>query len=64
MAASDRRVHWYSLEAAGVVDELGYEGEPSVIDSVVGRVELGGGEPIEAAVLGRSHPHGAWLEWC
>jgi len=30
----------------------------------VGRVELGGGEPIEAAVLGRSHPHGAWLEWC
>ena len=64
MAASDRRVRWYSLEAAGVVNELGYEGEPSVIDSVVGRVELGGGEPIEAAVLGRSHPHGAWLEWC
>lgn len=63
LANQDRRIHWYSLEGAGVVEQLGYDGEPSVTDSLIGRLAIGGGEPAQAAVLGRSHPHGAWLDW-
>ena len=60
---SGRRVRWYSLEGRGVVAELGQPTEREVIDSLIGRVELGGGTPDTSEVLGLSHPHGAWLDW-
>ena len=60
---SGRRVRWYSLEGRGVVAELGQPIEREVIDSLVGRVEMGEGMPEVSTVLGLSHPHGAWLDW-
>jgi len=60
---SERRVRWYSLEGRGVVAELGQPPAREVIDSLIGRVEIGGGEADETAILGLSHPHGAWLDW-
>jgi hypothetical protein len=60
---SGRRVRWYSLEGRGLVAELGQPTEREVIDSLIGRVELGGGTPDTSEVLGLSHPHGAWLDW-
>lgn len=60
---SGRRVLWYSLEGRGVVAELGQPAEREVIDSLVGRVVIDGGEVLSGDVLGLSHPHGTWLDW-
>jgi len=63
LRSSPRRVSWYSLEGRGVVTELGQPGGRNSIDSQVGLVELGGGEPDRAHTLGLAHAHGAWLDY-
>lgn len=61
MAASDRRVLWYSVEGAGVVASLGEPLQTESITSTIGLVTLGAGEPQHDEVLGHCHAHGAWM---
>ena len=63
LRSQPRRVWWYSLEGRGVVDALSPGAPVDVSCSQVGLVELGGGRVDAAELFGRSHPHGAWLEW-
>lgn len=63
LAASPRRILWYSVEGQGIVELLGQPLQTESIDSVLGRVAIGGGRPTTADVLGRCHAHGASISW-
>ena len=63
LRSSGRPIWWYSLEGRGVVTELQQSSERQLSESHVGRTEFRDGEIAGFAVLGVSHPHGAWLDW-
>lgn len=63
MRRCDRRMSWYSIEGSGVVGPLAQPDDPYGVESLIGLVEVGGGQPDRAEVLGRTHPHGAWTSW-
>lgn len=58
-----RPVFWYSLEALGVVVELGHE-PLDVGRSVMGRTVFGSSmDALTGVRLGAAHPHGRWIDW-
>lgn len=63
LRACEQRVHWYSCEGAGVVVELNEPTGRQYTESSIGLLQIGGGEPERAQLLGRSHPHGSWFTW-
>lgn len=63
MAANPRRVLWYSIEGRGIVEPLNQPLETESIESVIGRIASGGGQPTTTDILGHCHAHGASLTW-
>lgn len=65
-ASQIRDIHWISMEAPGVVDQLPNIEPPPVegtAASVVGLLTFSKGKISDARVLAHAHSHGSWIWW-